>query len=97
MTPEAFCNLAMADYERQWAVAAGHQQRHPLRVKMDLLRKLTEQARDADEFGRFLADGCRSDDPIYVLLCAELNPWWERLRAARKPIAAEPDVPSQVG
>jgi hypothetical protein len=84
MTPEAFCHLAMADYERQWAVAAGHQERHPLRVKMDLLRQITEQARNPDDFGRLLAEGCTSDDPIRCLLCAELSPWWERLRAGGK-------------
>ena len=80
MTPLEFCQLAMADYERQWAAAAGHQERHPLRVKMELLRRITHQARDSDEFGRLLAEGCASDDPLQGLLCAELSPWWERVR-----------------
>lgn len=82
MTPEAFCQLAMADYERQWAAAAGHQERHPLRVKMNLLRQITEQARDPDEFGRLLAEGCGADDPFRVLLCLDLSARWERLRGA---------------
>jgi hypothetical protein len=88
MTPEEFCQLAMADYERQWAAAAGHQERHPLRVKMELLRQITAQARDPDEFGRLLAEGCTSDDPFRVLLCADLSGRWERLRGvahAREP------------
>jgi len=88
MTPEEFCQLAMADYERHWAAAAGHQERHPLRVKMELLRRITEQARDPDEFGRLLAEGCASDDPIRVLLCNDLSARWERLRGvapARQP------------
>ena len=80
MTPEAFCQLATADYERQWASAAGHQERHPLRVKMELLSQITQQARDADEFGRLLAEGCGADDPFRALLCADLYPWWERVR-----------------
>jgi hypothetical protein len=79
MTPQEFCQLAMADYERQWAAAAGHQERHPLRVKMELLREITEQARDEADFTRLLVDGCTSDDPYRALLCADLSPWWNRL------------------
>jgi len=87
MTPEKFCQVAMAVYERQWAAAAGHQERHPLRVKMSLLREITDRARDAEEFGRLLADGCSSDDPFHALLCSELCPWWERLqREAARPL-----------
>jgi hypothetical protein len=80
MTPQHFCQLAMADYERQWAAAAGHQERHPLRVKMELLRELSQQAGDPEEFTRKLAEGCDSDDPLRNLLCAELSPWWGRVR-----------------
>lgn len=80
MTPAEFCQLATADYERQWTAAAGHQERHPLRVKMDKLAELTAQARDADEFTRLLTEGCASDDPIRSMLCGELGPWWERVR-----------------
>lgn len=81
MTPEEFCRLAMADYEGQWAAAAGHQERHPLRVKMKLLGEIAQQARDSDDFGRLLAAGCASDDPLHSLLCGELSPWWERVRS----------------
>ena len=80
MTPQEFCQLAMSDYERQWAAAAGHQERHPLRVKMELLREVTQQADSPEEFGRLLAAGCSSDDPFRALLCAELSPWWQRLQ-----------------
>ena len=80
MTPQEFCQLAMADYERQWAAAAGHQERHPLRVKMETLRQISEQASDPDEFTRLLEEGCSSDDPVRVLLCADLVPWWRRVR-----------------
>jgi hypothetical protein len=79
MTPAEFCQLAMVDFEQQWAAAAGHQQRHPIRVKMELLRTLTEQAGDPEQFTRLLAEGCTSDDPYRHLLCADLLPWWKRV------------------
>lgn len=82
MTPTEFCQLAMLDYERQWTAAAGHQERHPLRVKMELLRELTQQAGEADRFTRQLTEACAGDDPHRRLLCAELLPWWERVRDA---------------
>ena len=82
MTPRHFCQLAMADYERQWAAAAGHQERHPLKAKMTALEEILQQASDADEFGRLLAEGCASEDPIRMLLCAELLPRWTEHRAA---------------
>jgi len=81
MTPEKFCQVAMAVYERQWAAAAGHQERHPLRVKIEQLRELTGQAADADEFERLLTEGCESDDAPRALLFAELQPWWQRLQS----------------
>ena len=40
MTPTEFCQQAMLEYERQWTAAAGHQERHPLRVKMQALESL---------------------------------------------------------
>jgi hypothetical protein len=87
MTPREFCQLAMADYERQWAAAAGHQERHPLRAKMTALEQIMEQARNPDEFGRLLAEGCDSDDPIRMLLCAELSPRWQECRASSQQSA----------
>ena len=83
MTPAEFCQLAMIDYERQWAAAAGHQERHPLRVKMELLRELTQQAGDPEQFTRQLREACEGDDPYRRLLCAELLPWWERVRGTQ--------------
>jgi hypothetical protein len=81
MTPKEFCQLAMADYERQWTAAPGHQERHPLKVKMAALEQLMQQAKDPDEFGRLLAEGCDSDDPVLMLLCAELSPRWQECGA----------------
>jgi hypothetical protein len=72
----------MSDYERQWAAAAGHQERHPLRVKMELLKSLAEQAPDGDRFTSLLEDGCDSENPLMVLLCNELSPWWQRVRTS---------------
>lgn len=80
MTPEAFCQLAMAEYERQWAAAAGHQERHPLRVKMELLRQLMEEAHGTEDFERLLREGCNAEDPFRSLLCSELLAWWQRFR-----------------
>ena len=79
MTPRQFCQLAMVDYERQWAAAAGHQERHPLRVKMAALEKLAQEAGDDPEaFGQLLSAGCGSDDPVRVILCDELLPRWQQ-------------------
>ena len=78
MTPREFCQLAMADYERQWSAAHGHQERHPIRVKMNTLAQLTEEANDPEDFGRLLKEGCASGDPIRGLLCEELYPRWQR-------------------
>lgn len=83
MTPQEFCDLAMAEYERQWAAAAGHQERHPLRVKMEHLKELAEQAQDPDEFSQILVEGSQSADPLRGLLCAELSPWWKRLHGSK--------------
>lgn len=77
MTPKQFWQVAMADYERQWSAAAGHQARHPLKAKMLALEQLRDRTDDPDEFGRLLADSCRSDDPMQMLLCTELLPRWQ--------------------
>jgi len=78
MTPTEFCRHAMLEYERLWAAAPGHQERHPLRVKMQALESLMAEAGDAAQFTRLLADGCSSDDPFRQLLCNELLPRWEK-------------------
>ena len=80
MTPNEFCHIAMAEYERQWSAAHGHQERHPLRVKMSLLAQIMDEAEDPEEFGRLLGGGCDSDDPLRVLLCNELYPRWQASR-----------------
>ncbi|HYU21075.1 MAG TPA: hypothetical protein VEQ11_20490 [Chloroflexota bacterium] len=71
-----FCQMAMADYERQWSEARGHQERHPLREKTRALAALLDQATTAEEFGRLLREGCDGADPILALLCQELAPRW---------------------
>jgi hypothetical protein len=70
----------MAEYESQWSAAAGHQERHPLRVKMHALESLLNEATDSAHFTRLLSDGQSSDDPFHALLCAELEPRWEGCR-----------------
>jgi hypothetical protein len=77
MTPRQFCQAAMAEYEQQWSAAPGHQMRHPLKLKMTALEQLRNETDDPDTFGRLLAEGCRSDDPGRMLLCAELYPRWQ--------------------
>jgi hypothetical protein len=84
MDPRAFCQMAMADYERQWSEARGHQERHPLREKMRALSALVEQAEGPDEFRALLGDGCAGDDPIRALLCEELIPRWDAWAAAER-------------
>ncbi len=79
MDPIAFCHLAMADYERQWSEARGHQERHPIREKMRVLSQLLDQAPSAEEFRALLRAGCDGDDPIRALLCEELTPRWDAL------------------
>jgi hypothetical protein len=78
MTPAEFCQHAMLEYERQWAAAPGHQERHPLRVKMQALESLMAEAGDVVQFTRLLVEGRTSDDPFRELLCNELLPRWER-------------------
>jgi hypothetical protein len=53
---------------------------------MELLRELTAQAGDPEQFTRLLVEGCAGDDPYRNLLCDDLLPWWERVRgsAARR-------------
>jgi hypothetical protein len=80
VTPDQFCAFALAEYERQWAASVGHQQRHPLRVKMELLGQLRKQAAQQSDFDKLLRDGLSSDDPRLAMLCAELAPRWERLQ-----------------
>jgi hypothetical protein len=41
------------------------------------LEQLRNETDDPDTFGRLLAEGCRSDDPGRMLLCAELYPRWQ--------------------
>ena len=67
---------ALADYERQWAEALGHQQRHPLRLKIERIKELAARGFESADFERLLADGLDSDDPGLAMLCLELYARW---------------------
>ena len=79
MDPRAFCRTAMADYERQWSAARGHQERHPIREKMRVLSELVDRADSPEEFRVLLRAGCQGDDPIRALLCVDLAERWDAL------------------
>ncbi len=80
MDPLEFCRQIMGEYEEQWTEAHGHQERHPLRVKMDLLEGLMDRLHAGEDFQLVLLEGCRGDDPLLFLLCEELRPRWETQR-----------------
>ena len=84
MDPATFLQLMMAEYEQQWVRATGHQQRHPLRVKMRRLQELIERKPTAEELDRLLL-GEPPADPEACLLCEDLAPYWRRLRSAPAP------------
>jgi hypothetical protein len=76
-----FLAEVLADYERQWSEALGHQQRHPLRVKMERIKELAARGLAPADFERVLSGGVQSEDPGLTMLCLELLPRW-RARAA---------------
>ena len=84
MDARAFCRAAMAEYERQWSSARGHQERHPIREKMRVLSQLVDQASSAEEFRERLREGCGGEDPIRALLCEDLAGRWDALAAAER-------------
>jgi hypothetical protein len=86
VSPEEFCRAMMHDYERQWTLAQGHAQRHPLRIKMDQLEALMQHKMGQEDFERILIEGASGDDWELGLLCADLEPRW---RAARD---GKPDI-----
>jgi hypothetical protein len=71
-----FLAEALADYERQWSEALGHQQRHPLRLKMERIKELAARDLGPTDFETVLADGAHSDNPGLAMLCLELYPRW---------------------
>lgn len=79
MDPREFCRMAMADYERQWSEARGHQERHPIGAKMRALSELLEQSTGADEFRARLREGCEGDDHIRSMVCQDLAERWDQL------------------
>jgi hypothetical protein len=75
-----FCRAIMHDYERQWTLAQGHAQRHPLRIKIHQLEVLMSRSLTDEEFSQVIQDGQRGDDWELGLLCADLEPRWQAAR-----------------
>lgn len=73
MSDLAFCELLMADYERQWAHAAGHQERHPLRLKMLRLGEVIERVRAGASLDGIVAEGRAAEAPDLCLLCEDID------------------------
>ena len=71
----------MHEYERQWSRAAGHSVRHPLRLKMERLAALCEDAPDAGGFDARLSELQESTDMGDELLADELAPLWRAVCA----------------
>jgi hypothetical protein len=76
MDPLHFCKQMMAEYEEQWTEAHGHQERHPLKVKMEALGTVMERVRNGENLEQLIQGGCSGDDPLFYLLCADLRSRW---------------------
>ena len=61
-------------------LAHGHQERHPLRVKMSQLEDVMARVRGGEDLDRVLSDGCQGDNALSYLLCEDLRPRWEKAR-----------------
>jgi hypothetical protein len=70
----------MHEYERQWSRGGGHAVRHPLRLKMELLKGWCDASDTIVEFERRLEEASRSDDVADALLADELLPLWRTVR-----------------
>jgi hypothetical protein len=82
--PRLFCRAVMHEYERQWSRAAGHSVRHPLRLKMERLASLCEDAPSSTEFEARLSELQGSADIGDELLADELVPLWRAVSAGGK-------------
>jgi hypothetical protein len=82
--PRAFCRAVMHEYERQWSRAAGHSVRHPLRLKMERLGALCDNAPTAADFDARLSELQQSSDIGDELLADELVPLWRSVCAGGK-------------
>ena len=71
----------MSDLERQWTEARGHQERHPIRVRMELVRELGASAEAGQEITDLLGEGRNSEDPLRAALCEELAARWLAVQA----------------
>jgi hypothetical protein len=74
--PQVFCRAVMHEYERQWSRATGHSVRHPLRLKMDRLALLCDEAPTVTDFEARLSVLQASTDIGDELLADELVPLW---------------------
>jgi hypothetical protein len=79
--PRVFCRAVMHEYERQWSRAAGHSVRHPLRLKMDRLAVLCDEAPSVPDFEVRLGQLQASADIGDELLADELVPLWRTVCA----------------
>ncbi|GEM_PF-4037172 len=77
----AFCQAMMIELEDQWTRARGHQERHPLREKMRQLAWITEQVAAGEDLDEILERGRVCDDAVRCLVCDELKPRWEQVKA----------------
>jgi hypothetical protein len=78
---EAFCRAMMVELEDQWTRARGHQERHPLREKMRQLGWLTERVAAGEDLDALFERGRVGDDALRCLVCEELQPRWEAMKA----------------
>ncbi len=88
-----FSLAVMHEYERQWGQGGSHAVRHPLRLKMERLKRWAEQPASPEEFEGWLERACSSDDPGEALLADELVPLWRATRVGGQlPFSARPSL-----
>jgi hypothetical protein len=66
------CEQVKVELELNWQRAVGHQQRHPIGVKLRAAEVLLDELRVAAEPHVLIEQGTESDEPGRALLCEEL-------------------------
>ncbi len=66
----------MHEYECQWSRATGHAVRHPLRLKMQMLKGWCDETCSPADFEARLVQAEQSADARQALLASELLPLW---------------------
>ena len=82
--PNAFCRAVMHEYERQWSHTSGHSVRHPLKLKMERLQAMCDEACTPEDFEAKLLERQNSSDIGDELLADELLPLWRAVRSTGK-------------